>query len=352
MAESNSSFFNMTTQGHSGSFNLTTQGESSIQFNSTATIPNVTKPVDNWPLVREDPAYKIALSVNFYSYRTIIALGTLLNAIVFVTMLSSHKLRHNSSGILIILLAVLEFVDCLLRFLNHFLVFGLCQAHEFVIAFMIFVGNNLILLIAINRFALVCFPFKHHPVTSIKSTLIQIAVLAVTGLGANSFLFAVDFLHHVRYGCRIVLSTFDLYFKGALSVYICLGSFFPALGTMVLSIIVIIRLRNRGSLKDTSSQQGKTHQAERNITKAMIGVGLGFVICNLPYWIFWLTYFYTPKRHDVRLWALFETLYMYLGVFFNMNRINNFFLYLVYHTRFRVRLLQLIKCKWRAGNED
>ena len=342
MAESNSSFFNLTTQG--------LMNESSIQFNSTATIPNVTKPVDNWPLVKEDPDFKIAQSVNFYSYRAIHASGTLLNLIVFVTMLSSHKLRHNSSGILIILLAVLEFVDSLLRFLNHFLVFGLCQAHEFVIAFTIFVGNNLILLIAINRFALVCFPFKHRHVTNIKSTLIQIAVLAVTGLGANSFLFAVDFIYDD--GCRIDIPTFDLYFKGALSVYICLGSFFPALGTMVLSIIVIIRLRNRGSLKDSSSQQGKTHQAERNITKAMIGVGLGFVICNLPYWIFWLTFFYTPKRHDVRLWALFETIYMYLGVFFNVNRINNFFLYLVYHTRFRVRLLQLIKCKWRAGDED
>ena len=344
MAESNSSFFNFTTQGQ--------MNESSIQLNSTATIQNVTKPVDNWPLVREDPAYKIAQKFNFYSTRAIHGSSTLLNAIVFVTMLSSPKLRHNSSGILIILLAALEFVDSLLRVLYYFIPFSLCQAHEFVNAFIIVVGNNLILLIAINRFALVCFPFKHQAVTSIKSTLIQVAILAVTGLGANSFLFAVDFIYHAWYGCRIVLSTFDLYFKGVLAVYICLGSFFPALGTLVLSIIVIIRLRNRGSLKDASTQQGKTQQAERNITKATIGVALGFVICNLPYWIFWLAYFYTPKRHDARLWALFETLYMYLGVFFNLNRINNFFLYLVYHTRFRARLLQLIKCKWRAGDDD
>ena len=344
MAESNSNFFNLTTQGQ--------VNESGIQLNSTATIPNVTKPVDNWSLVKEDPAYKTAVDVNFYSYRAIHASGTLLNAIVFVTMLSSQKLRHNSSGILIILLAVLEFMDSLYRFLKQTLVFGICQFHEIFIGFMIFVGNNLILLIAINRFALVCFPFKHRPVTNIKSTLIQIAILAVTGLGANSYLFAVDFFFDVKYGCRIWIATYDLYFKGVMAVYIGLGSFFPALGTLVLSIIVIIKLRNRGSLKDTSSQQGKTQQAERNITKAAIGVGLGFVIFNLPYWIFFLVFFYTPKRHDVRLWALFETLYMYLGVLFNLNRVNNFFLYLVYHTRFRVRLLQLIKCKWRAGDDD
>ena len=234
MTESNTSFFNFTTQGQMNEF--------SIQFNSTTTIPNVTKPVDNWPLVRENPGYKIAMDVNFYTYRAIYGSGTLLNAIVFVTTLSSQKLRHNSSGILIILLAVLEFVDSLLRVLNHVFVFGLCQAHEFVIAFMIFVGNNLILLIAINRFALVCFPFKHQPVTNIKSALIQIAVLAATGHGANSFLFAVEYIFHPIYGCRIAFSTFDLYFKGALTVYMCLGSFFPALGTLVLSIIVIREL--------------------------------------------------------------------------------------------------------------
>ena len=178
-------------------FNLTTQGlvnESRIQFNSTSTVPNVIKPVDNWSLVKNDPAFKIAQSVNLYGYRAIYGTSTVLNAIIFVTMLSSQKLRHNSSGILIILLAVLEFVDSLLRVLNHVLSFGLCMTQEFVNAFIIFVGNNLIMVIAINRFALVCFPFKHRPVTSIKSTLIQIAVLAVVGLVANSYLFAVDYV--------------------------------------------------------------------------------------------------------------------------------------------------------------
>ena len=344
MADYNSSIFNLTTQG--------LVNESSIQFNSTATVPNVIKPVDNWSLVKNDPAFKIALSINLYSYRVVHGTATVLNAIILVTMLSSQKLRRNSSGILIIFLAILEFIDSLLRLLNHVFLLGLCMAHEFFNSFIIFVGNNLILLIAINRFALVCFPFKHRPVTNIKSTLIQIAVLTVIGVAATSYLFAVDYVFDKWTACRINIATFDLYFKGALIVLISMGSFFPSMGTMILTIIVIVRLRDRGSLKDTSSQQGKTQQAERNVTKALIGVGIGLVIFNLPYWIYWFIFIYTPKRHNAQLWSVFEQIYLYLGVFFAMNRINNFFLYLVSHTRFRVRLLQLIKCKWRASSEN
>ena len=292
MADYNSSIFNLTTQG--------LVNESSIQFNSTATVPNVIKPVDNWSLVKNDPAFKIALSINLYGYRAVHGTATVLNAIILITMLSSQKLRHNSSGILIIFLAILEFIDSLLRLLNHVFLLGLCMAHEFFNSFIIFVGNNLILLIAINRFALVCFPFKHRPVTNIRSTLIQIAVLAVTGVAATSYLFAVDYVFDTWTGCRIKLTTFDLYYKGALIVLISMGSFFPSVGTMILTIIFI----------------------------------------------------YTPKRHNAQLWSVFEQIYLYLGFFFSMNRINNFFLYLVYHTRFRVRLLQLIKCKWRASSEN
>ena len=334
------SSYDLTSQSHINESNLN---------NSTTVGPNIITTVQSiWKRVSSHPQYLIARSVNFYGDRVINSLGTLFNAVILITMLSSRHLRHNSSGILIILLAILELFDAIFRIcVREVDLYGLCVILEFVRGFLIFMGNNVILLIAINRFALVCFPLRHHQVTDIKATLIQITVLALIGFGANSFLFAVN-IHYRNHNCILTRETFEIYFNGVLAAYICIGSLTPVLGTLILTIIVIVRLTSHRGLMKTSSRQGKIQQAQKAITKVMIGVGISFVLLTLPYSIFYIVNYYTAKTHGFNQVLLFKQLDLYLALFHQLNRINNFFLYVGYHTKFKERLIQLLRCKWKS----
>ena len=333
-------------------FNSTIVNLTTNMSNLTTTDPNITTTADIWTYVREDPMYLIAESINIYTYQVIISLGTLLNAVILVTMMSSLQLRNNSSGFLIIWLASFELVDCIARiYYKYFDSISSCRFQELFFGVIIFVANNTILLIAINRFALVCFPFKHRRFTDMKPTIIQVAVLPVLGFGANCFLFGVKFyLRDAR--CFVSSESFDFYFSGLVPVFSCFATSVPILGTLILTILVIVRLRRRGNLKDATSRQGKSQQAERNITKAMMGVGISFVLLTVPWICFWFVHYYVPSDHSASLLSLFGQIFMYLRLVFHMNRISNFFVYLGYHTRFRVRMIQLLKCKWKAGTGE
>ena len=106
--------------------------------------------------------YYYAYKTWYYSFIVTFSIGIPVNVLIFITMLSSEKLRRNSSGMLIIYLAMWEFVDSVIRISDWFLSYMPCVLFDYILYVPQFIANTSMFLISLNRYALVCHSFSHQ----------------------------------------------------------------------------------------------------------------------------------------------------------------------------------------------
>ena len=184
---------------------------------------------------------------------------------------------------------------------------------------------------SLNRYALVCKPFTHHRITSRKSTVIQIIILAVIAVIANipTFLF---------YSSRM---TFRI-FKICAIIRTAMLCFITPIITLTLTILVIIELnRSLGTLGASSVSTG-ARQGEKNMTRTMVVTIMAFVLLVFPSGIIFLVHLIISKNYIPS-----ETLYFNYRTFLLFYYINysiNIFIYTLFLPKFRSTLFGIFKC--------
>ena len=271
-------------------------------------------------------------------------IAVITNLLVVVTISASIKQWKYSMGILMLTLAVCDTVLNLMGLINYTFYFSVDPKYFFA-TMIVFVFNLLIpvfrllsillmLAFSLNRYALVCKPFTHHRITSRKSTVIQIIILAVIAVIANIPLF-------LSYSSRMTLRIYKI-LKLCEIIIPAMLAFIPLIITLVLTILVIIELnRSHGALGASSVSTG-ARQGERNITRSMVVTIMAFVLLVFPSSIFILVYL-NISENNTPLKTLFFTYGTFL-LFYYINYSINIFIYTLFLPKFRSTLFGIFKC--------
>ena len=303
----------------------------------------------------------IAWYFSLYFDRIIHGTGIMSNTAVLLTMLSTPQLRGNSSGILIIALAIADFLLNILSVVISRIIRDRysCYFLDYSIGTFTSLTQFIMVLISVNRYALVCHPMKHQKVTNNKSTIIQVVGMAIFSLLCSIFLVFLPHAYNSKgQRCFIWLPNMTYYyvlFYGNLVTAI-IGDIVPMLVTTVLTVLTIVQLRRTGSIA-TASSGSRRAIAQRNITKALLGIGIIFVFTGLPFRVSYATYLAmaNARRYNPRINV--SDVYLAMRFLVSLNQVNhtiNFFVYMTYHTRFRTIFLRIMKCQCNRFhvNED
>ena len=204
------------------------------------------------------------------------------------------------------------------------------------------ISNYMMILISLNRYALVCKPFSHHRITSRRSTLKQIIAMStiLTLLGFLN-IFDISYLHGV---CKAFLITvvFDVF----------LSHIVPLTVSVVFTMLVMREFRKNRSTFNESMNTRRESQGEKNITKAMIAVNVAFILLTLPHTISYSIFVYDACMFELHVAFYFKSAAAYdiLNTWRNINFSINIFIYTAYIPKFRVALVNVFKCKWRHKN--
>ena len=297
--------------------------------------------------------YYYAYKTWYYSFIVTFSIGIPVNALIFITLLSSEKLRRNSSGILIIYLAMWEFVDSVIRISDWFLSYMPCAVFDYVLYVPQFIANTSMFLISLNRYALVCHPFSHQKITGNKQTISQITLITAIALVAHCYALVTPKIYDEKANtCKIDMAYAYMNYVATMVISVSLGSFVPIFGVFIFTMMTIIRLKKRGGLKDAVTNQGSSHhqKAEKNTTKSLIWICSIYIFLTLPYLIMYMIYSNIWASGAVQSifntlqWLHIESFYYIGAMITGFNRINNFFVFLACHRGFRGRLIELIMC--------
>ena len=123
------------------------------------------------------------------AYGTVEAYGAVINILVVATISVSWKFWQHSIGILLLTLACVDIIGNGVCFIYYILLIQ----NTFSMS-LVFLNNGfkrlsylMMILISVNRYALICRPFTHRRVTSQKSTLIQITIITVFAISAGIY---------------------------------------------------------------------------------------------------------------------------------------------------------------------
>ena len=295
---------------------------------------------------------------NIYGLLVIHVVGMVSNAVVILTMLSTSQLRGNSSGILIIALAISDFLINILRVFEPVIKSNdTCTFLDYIFRSFAMQTRCVMVLISVNRYALVCHPLKHEKVTNNKSTVIQIVMLSILSLGASVFAALVPHIYSVDdQSCYVYVTNIhhhNIYFYGIIVGFLAAGNLAPMLVTAALTVLTIIQLRRTRSLTRAVKTETKSSQAQRSITKALLGVGIVFILTGIPFLSTYAAYLgmiqqaYRFPKFTENVIAM-----SYFATFYEVNHSVNFFIYIVYHTKFKSTFFRILKCKCSQLNED
>ena len=330
---------------------------------------NLTKTTESWNLERRFGTlsqiyFYVKAYVFYYGVFTVGSVGVFANVLLMLSMTASPKLLKNSGGMLIFALA---FSDLSVNVTN--IVFGYDYRHRFIknYTYCVFyqyykrtvrcVSHFITMLISINRFALVCYPFSHKKVTSKTATLFQLLAFIIFSGAACVYTFYLFDPNADK--CRLGKdrTTLITFYIGVVVVDSVSSNIVPVIITMVLTYRVIRSLRKKkealgqGVQRPTTSDQPvktltKAQQAENNLTNAMIAVNIAFVVIVLPFIIVHAIEFIYLLVDDLfgDFFFQIEIAYHMFYLFEQINYVINPFLYALYGPAFRASLVKLFMC--------
>ena len=272
------------------------------------------------------------------------SLAVLTNVLVVITVAKSRKSWKYSTHILILTLAGVDIAFNSLVLVGeisrHIPVDNIIYKLTWVVCFALLgISDYMMILISLNRYALVCKPFSHHRITSRRSVLKQIIAM-------STILTLLGLLHLVNISHMQVCTTLirDVVVTEVLSHIV------PLTVSVVLTILVIREFRkNRSTLNESMNTQTE-RQGEKNITKAMIAVNVAFVLLTIPHIITSTVHMYQYCLFGYNIMNSYKTVYRVLLTWRDINFSVNIFIYAAYVPKFRAALSSLIKSKCRDKN--
>ena len=303
-------------------------------------------------------SFSTFVSTNIYQYGAYVtsSLAILTNILILVTMKRSWKFWKYSTGILLVALGSVDIINNIMNFFlvhvkSHSYLVGRIQPLFVIMAYLQTtlsnISNHVMVLISLNRYALVCKPFKHYKVTSKKSTLAQIAAVVTILLVVNIYIFSKK---------NKVVFNFCFFV-----MYVLLSHIIPILISVVLTILVNSEFKNNnnkyGTSKSMASAKLGPGQGESNITKAMTTVNVAFIILTVPHAISHIVYLVLDWIHDGNPDAdqQINNSFVAILILTLMRDINysiNIIIYAAYIPKFRVTLLELFKCKCKCKDDN
>ena len=292
---------------------------------------------------------------HFYGYFTVNGCGIFTNVLVIATVLSSDKLRKTSSGLLITVLAHADLLTCVsgtvvmaMYYNKHINIRPYCLILEYFWNVMTFYSHWIMVLIGVNRYALVCHTFTHNKVTSFKSTISQLAVLLV--LCAVIALYNVFGRDNGSNDCHLTPGTSNMwiYFISTIVIKFIFSNVVPASVTMVLTILVVRTFRKNEDtcLRRHETSTGAHKQLEEQVTKALVTSNLVYVLLSFPSYIVYMPYFLNSWYTMFSLPVTYNliTAVSILRVVGSINFAINFFIYSWYSPMFRKAIVCLFRC--------
>ena len=286
-----------------------------------------------------------AVMAELYGKIVISSLGVFTNILVAATISVTWKFWRNSLGILLLTLACVDIIGNAV-----FFIFNLFKIYQFM-SYPIFLQPCLYLnngfkrlsylMMVPIRYALICRPFTHQFITSKKSTLIQITILAVFAFSAGIFEL---YLHRMNW------TAFNMYL---LIINVVISTVLPLIISIVLTILVIHEFRRMNrTLEDSVRTGADSRQGERNVTRTMIAVNVAFITLTLPptvLRVIWFMYFHSLINN-----IYFITVFNWLARISDINFSINIFIYTMCLPKFRSTLLGFFTCNCcrKRGNES
>ena len=275
---------------------------------------------------------------DFYGLLITSVLGIITNTLVIATFIACWRFWRNSTRLLLLTLACVDIVGNGVCFVNYLLSIPKLNPYsiDFPTPIYLYLNNGfkrlsflMMIPISINRYALICRPFTHHAITSQKSALIQTTALTVFALTTNLYELYFFQISWIMYKiCLLIIN-------------VILSVILPLIVTFVLTVLVTCEFRriNR-TLEDSASSETASRQGERNMTIAMIGVNMAFIILILPSVILRVTIFF---RFELDTYVSY--ILIWLNILCNINFSINLFIYILCLPKFRSTLLGLLTCK-------
>ena len=318
----------------------------------------------------------IKSNIFYYGQLTLCGFGASTNILLMISMVMSPRLLKNSGGVLIF---ALTFSDCSLIVssgiygydVSHRVIkdFTYCVLYTYYWHITRCVSHLITMLISINRFALVCYPFSHKMATSNMSALMQLLGVFIFSAVGSVYTFYVQGLQAGR--CSLKMSGIMIFYIGFRVVDSICSNSIPVLVTMILTVKVIRSLKRKRAVlgkaaqtSNTSDQKfkiaTKAHQAENNLTNALLAVNIAFIIFVLPYIIVHAAsfiYLFTNGTIGAFHYNL-DIAYYLLYLFEHFNYAINLFLYAWFSPAFRAALIKLFTCgccktpKMNKGNNS
>ena len=262
--------------------------------------------------------------------RTITAtIAIITNIFVVATLGLSFKFWRYNIGILLLTLACVDIIGNGVYVIFDIIVLKMHYDLNYHSSNLLIYLNNsfkfssrlMMILISVNRYALICKPFNHQTVTSRRSVIIQIAALAVMPLTGNAI---CHFLRGKINKCTWI--------SNLVTIVV------PIFITLILTVLVVCEFkRNNRTLYSVESEVA-FRQAEQNVTRAMIATNVAFIVLALPDGIV----------NFICLFKYFKSCYRigyFLLVLTDINCSINILIYTLYLPKFKSTLFGIFKCK-------
>ena len=293
--------------------------------------------------------FKAVLRVYPFGKFVTCSLAIVTNLLVVATIISCYKFWKYSTGLLLLTLGCIDICGCLIQIVFTSLMWfdpeGIIVI-QYVCTTLTSVSNFQMLLISLNRYALVCTPFSHYRITSRNSVIRQILTISAILLCFNLYLIFFDKASNPE-------ETFSICI---IIIYVIISHIIPLVASSILTFLVVCEFSKNTSHVADSRNTRPASCGERNITKAMIVVNLAFIIFTLPHIVsFTLTEINAPLSlltfvNSYRLenndFIGNQIAFLILFIVRDINYSVNILIYSAYIPRFRTALLGLFRCKF------
>ena len=282
----------------------------------------------------ETVSLALCKTVSYVGY-FVAVVGIISNILIPLTVMKSEKLRCKSAGILMIALACTDsfYLGCKIIWqvdiFEHTMYVPGCIIIYFIFLVTQSTSHILVVMTAINRYALICHPHTHHSVTSKKGATIQIIISAVLAVFGNLFfLFSTHWQKNDICKPNKDTSQKKSQYNGYIISTIILFNILPYLVTTVLSVMVF-RSSKKRQIKSKARPNRRAYKIEMQLTHAMISVVVAFILLSLPALLLVISSRFLSDEKHVK--DIFCILYLLRDVNYGIN----FYLYLIFCKMFR-----------------
>ena len=322
-----------------------TFNDSIFSYNET-TIPG-----QNHSLQFPLPAWTIATL-------TICSVGVMANSFV-ISVITSSSLRTSVFMNLVMILAIFDIIYLLAVMNVEKILFGQlfigssvveCSITHFLLYVCGVVSSWTTVLISLERFIAIYFPFKVHIYCTKKRSCAIVIVILIISCSCLVPLLYISKVTLTDQGplCGIIWNGhLQMIFLSTLFIFY---SIVPAFFIVLFNILIMRKLQIQRAFRMKSQMQHTRHKTSDNTSQVVIMVFICsvFVATSFPSTIVMFAFFLTSVHGK-----FFPTwLFCFAQLFDNINHSVNFFLYCLTGSLFRHAFFQKVRCKDKNSPED